>query len=386
MTDFFGPSDKGTTPGNVSSEQAPESTAWRGPTLSDFTSESFDSLSAAQRSKIARHFAWAEKMPPESFGQLKLPHHRARDGWIVLRGVNAAMGALLGARGGVAIPDGDRRSVYNHLAAHIRAFDREPPEFREYTEAEVKEIFKEKTLVEKVPTKWGIGHVIKASDEPGSPIRFRFTERKVDRDREVIESAGVDLTYFKQNPVIFWLHGRGDYDMSSTPMGGAFIPIGHALTGLGDEPDTIKQTKTFIDGDILFDPLEVDPFAAMIEAKYRRRTLNAVSIGFVPVITSKEPVFSGQTGDTYVTSELLEVSGVPLPSLRSALARRDFDDLVSKCAEYDHPLPISYIDLVQNFMDDNAPEIPKVNGDLEYRLRAALVGLDMTIHNITRPR
>ncbi len=241
---------------------------------------------------------------------------------------------------------------------------------------------------EKAPTKWGVGHVIKASDEPGSPIRFRFTERKIDRDGEVIESAGVDLMSFKANPIIFWLHGRGDYDMAGTPMGGGPIPIAHALTGLEDDPDTIKQTKTFVDGDVLFDPAEIDPFAAMIEAKYRRKTLNAVSIGFMPITVSDEAVFPNQRGQTFVTSELLEVSAVPIPALRSALARRDFDDLVHKCAEYDHPLAIGYVDLVQNFMDDNAPEIeiPKVNDDLEYRLRAALVGLDMTIHSITRPR
>lgn len=61
---------------------------------------------------------------------MKLPHHSPRGGSIVLRGVNAAMGALLGARGGVKIPGEDRRKVYNHLAAHIRSFDRVPPDFR----------------------------------------------------------------------------------------------------------------------------------------------------------------------------------------------------------------------------------------------------------------
>jgi len=39
------------------------------------------------------------------------------------------MGALMGARGGVDIPDGDRRGVYSHLAKHYRDdFDEEPPD------------------------------------------------------------------------------------------------------------------------------------------------------------------------------------------------------------------------------------------------------------------
>ena len=40
------------------------------------------------------------------------------------------MGALLGARGGVAVPERDRRAVYEHLADHYREFDKEPPDFK----------------------------------------------------------------------------------------------------------------------------------------------------------------------------------------------------------------------------------------------------------------
>jgi len=73
-----------------------------------------------------------------------LPHHKASGQHpVVWRGVSAAMAALFGARGGVNIPDRDRRGVYNHLAKHYKQFDKEPPEFREYTEAELKEMFPE---------------------------------------------------------------------------------------------------------------------------------------------------------------------------------------------------------------------------------------------------
>ena len=60
----------------------------------------------------------------------KLPHHLP-DGTLVWRGVAAAMGALLGARGGVDIPTGDRRRVYSHLAAHYSDFDKPVPEYEE---------------------------------------------------------------------------------------------------------------------------------------------------------------------------------------------------------------------------------------------------------------
>lgn len=127
---YSAPTDKGTVPRDVSRQTAPEDTAWSRPRLQDFTDEPFDELSAAQRRRIAGHFAWTEVNPPMTFGQLKLPHHRASDGWVILRGVNAAMGVLLGARGGVDVPDADRRPIFNHLASHLRQYDREPPEFR----------------------------------------------------------------------------------------------------------------------------------------------------------------------------------------------------------------------------------------------------------------
>lgn len=133
--------DKGSVPSDVSTSKAPEDEAWRAPTLSQFAGEGpFEDRPAAQRRRVAGHYAWAESMPPTAFGQLKLPHHRASDGNIVLRGVMAAMGALLGARGGVNIPSGDRRKVYGHLAKHYRAFDREAPEFRDYDADEFEEV------------------------------------------------------------------------------------------------------------------------------------------------------------------------------------------------------------------------------------------------------
>jgi hypothetical protein len=78
-------------------------------------------------------FAWYDAENPESFGGYKLLHHDVVDGGlrVVWRGVAAAMQALLGARGGVDIPRGDRRQVYGHLAKEYGLFGREPPKYRE---------------------------------------------------------------------------------------------------------------------------------------------------------------------------------------------------------------------------------------------------------------
>lgn len=88
--------------------------------------------------------AWYDAENPDVKQSYKLPHHLAAGGHsTVWRGVTAAMGALLGARGGTNIPDGDRRGVYNHLARHYRDFEETAPDFKEYAEEELKTLFAE---------------------------------------------------------------------------------------------------------------------------------------------------------------------------------------------------------------------------------------------------
>lgn len=127
---------KGYVPKDVSEKCAPEDTEWSKPTLSDFTDKAWEDLSDAEISHIAGHYAYSANKPAKAFGDLKLPHHRPSDGAVVWNGVKAAMGALMGARGGVDV-DGDRKAVYGHLAAHYKQFEKEPPEFKSLKAAEV---------------------------------------------------------------------------------------------------------------------------------------------------------------------------------------------------------------------------------------------------------
>ncbi len=72
---------------------------------------------------------WYDKDNPDIKNSYKLPHHRAGNKHVVWRAVSAAMGAFMGGRGGVNIPDSDRRGIYNHLVAHYDEFGKVPPEF-----------------------------------------------------------------------------------------------------------------------------------------------------------------------------------------------------------------------------------------------------------------
>lgn len=113
---------------------ASEDNDWSAPTLSDFTDETdFSSLSALEKKRIREHFAWSASATPDSFGDLKLPHHEPSKtgvGPANWRGVAAAMAALNGARGGVDIPEDDREAVYRHLARHYEQFGKTPPELK----------------------------------------------------------------------------------------------------------------------------------------------------------------------------------------------------------------------------------------------------------------
>lgn len=110
--------EKGYSPRDVSTTRADEATAWSAPTLSDFTDKAWGDLTAAEKTHIAGHFAYAAEKPPTAYGDLKLPHHRAADGEVVWRGVVGAIARLNQAD----IPTGDLGPVKAHLRRHYKAF------------------------------------------------------------------------------------------------------------------------------------------------------------------------------------------------------------------------------------------------------------------------
>ncbi|MDD5068079.1 MAG: HK97 family phage prohead protease [Candidatus Pacebacteria bacterium] len=82
--------------------------------------------------KLKKICAWYNGEEPEVKSSYKLPHHKADGLKAVWKGVATAMAALLGARGGVDIPEKDKQGVYNHLAKHYKQFDKNVPELKSY--------------------------------------------------------------------------------------------------------------------------------------------------------------------------------------------------------------------------------------------------------------
>ena len=116
---------------------------WRGPVLLDFTDKArLAELSEQKQRDIAAHFAYSSEMPPTKYTDLKLAHHNPKKtglGDVNRRGVFAAMAALAGARGGVNIPEDEKRRVYEHLKDHYIEFgikEEDVPEFNNVVSGE----------------------------------------------------------------------------------------------------------------------------------------------------------------------------------------------------------------------------------------------------------
>lgn len=105
----------------------PEGTAW----------DAGAQVGKAEPKDLKIMCTWYDSQESDKKGSYKLPHHNCGGGYPVCwNGVKAAMGALMGARGGVDIPDADRKGVYNHLVKHYKQWDKDVPEFKSVDELE----------------------------------------------------------------------------------------------------------------------------------------------------------------------------------------------------------------------------------------------------------
>jgi HK97 family phage prohead protease len=84
--------------------------------------------------------AWSDPNNKNSKSGYKLPYCRQGNKNVSLKGLSACMAALLGARGGVSIPEGDKKDVYNKLINAYKCFPgTQLPRFRIHTESELKD-------------------------------------------------------------------------------------------------------------------------------------------------------------------------------------------------------------------------------------------------------
>ena len=133
-------------------------------------------------SKYQKAFCWINPEDPNKLGSYKMPFADVVGGDLkaVWKGVATGMAALMGARGGVDIPDRDRKPVYNFLVVYYKKFDKEPPEYRSFFD-----LAKEQVLEEEMDKEF-IG-------KEGAVLNRKNKKRLVDAQKliqEVLEEAG----------------------------------------------------------------------------------------------------------------------------------------------------------------------------------------------------
>ncbi|MCK4575761.1 hypothetical protein KAU34_05100, partial [candidate division WOR-3 bacterium] len=173
----------------------------------------------------------------------KLPHHKASGYSTVWRGVAAAMGALLGARGGVQIPANDKKGVYNHLKKHYAEFDKEAPEFREYSIYELYQLFEEGKIYLSF-TSEEISEIVNAVKQE---IHTAKTEdEKTDKDKDEID---IDNIEFEEETPDKKPEGSGDKELD-IPDEEAEELIKKIASALSDELDFAGEFRRSILGKV----------------------------------------------------------------------------------------------------------------------------------------
>ena len=116
-------------------------------------------------------------------------------------------------------------------------------------------------------------------------------------------TSGIDLTQFRRNPVLLYMHRRG-FDGRSTPIG--------RVENIRTEGDELRGTPVF---DLK------DPFSAEIGRKWEEGFIRMCSAGLEPVELSNAPehLLPGQTRATVIRSKMVEVSIADIGSNDDAL-------------------------------------------------------------------
>jgi HK97 family phage prohead protease len=135
-----------------------------------------------------------------------------------------------------------------------------------------------------------------STDSALSPFQFwcDASVQIADREKDVIETDGIDLTAFRKNPVMHWNHLK-DEVIGRWPQ---VYAMPGKLRAMGE-----------------FAPAGISALADKTRALLKSGSVNAISIGFIPL--EGERLKDG--GTRYTRVELCEISVVAVPANAAAL-------------------------------------------------------------------
>jgi uncharacterized protein len=139
-------------------------------------------------------------------------------------------------------------------------------------------------------------------DMAARTIEFIASSEVEDRMGDIVIVSGIDVSNYLKNPVVLFGHDS------------KALPVGKAVN--------IEKANRQLLIKVQFATAADNPEAEKVFKLYQGGYMNAVSIGFIP----REVEFildenSRPTGVRYLTSELLELSCVPVPANPQALAK-----------------------------------------------------------------
>jgi len=180
---------------------------------------------------------------------------------------------------------------------------------------------------------------VKAVDKDEGVFEVVASSGKTDRMGDSIDPKGWYLKNYKKNPVILWSHNTGGFGSVAVP------PVGKADKVWIDNDKELKIKGHFAD----------TPFAQELKTLVDGGFLNAVSVGFLPLLEDtkgmidiegkmfrratddeiKKGIYDSEYGEKFAHQELLELSWVSVPALPQALvsAKKMNLNLVTKALE-----------------------------------------------------
>lgn len=162
--------------------------------------------------------------------------------------------------------------------------------------------------------------------DDNSPVTFTITTDVRDRDKDIVDPAGVMVENFSQNPVMLWAHQYTDLPIARS----VSMWAQKSMSKDGkDELNTIKA-KVVFQPDSNYHESYSGLRGSMVRRMYLTGFLHAVSIGFDPLeweaieekSADKDLIQIGGEGTRFVKWDLLEFSGVPVPANPQALIDR----------------------------------------------------------------
>lgn len=132
--------------------------------------------------------------------------------------------------------------------------------------------------------------------------RVRISNGRVNVYGSRVLTSGIDFSQFERNPILLWLHRRGEV---SSVVG--------TVTNLAIEGDDLV-------GELVFD--RIGETSQLVADKWEKGTLRMVSANFeiIELSDSPEHILPGQRRHTVTRSELIEVSVVDIGGNKDALS------------------------------------------------------------------